>query len=99
MAPQRVCLAGNRLGCPVQGPLSYQASRTMIQYHGGFLGAGLAIKDFWGVDGNTVVFVADPNTGNILKWASQLVYCRFGQAKPLSLESNLSQRVAVLAWI
>jgi len=29
---------------------------------------GLAIKDFWGVDGNTVVFVADPNTGNILNF-------------------------------
>jgi hypothetical protein len=29
---------------------------------------GLAIKDFWGVDANTVVFVADPNTGNILNF-------------------------------
>ena len=30
--------------------------------------AGLAIKDFWGVDADTVVFVADPNTGNILNF-------------------------------
>ncbi|KAK9815943.1 hypothetical protein WJX72_012407 [[Myrmecia] bisecta] len=29
---------------------------------------GLAIKDFWGVDDDTVVFVADPNTGNILNF-------------------------------
>ena len=29
---------------------------------------GLAIKDYWGVDANTVVFVADPNTGNILNF-------------------------------
>lgn len=29
---------------------------------------GLAIKDFWGVDADTVVFVADPNTGNILNF-------------------------------
>lgn len=29
---------------------------------------GLAIKDFWGVDDNTIVFVADPNTGNILNF-------------------------------
>jgi len=29
---------------------------------------GLAIKDYWAVDPNTVVFVADPNTGNILNF-------------------------------
>ena len=29
---------------------------------------GLAIKDYWGVDGDTIVFVADPNTGNILNF-------------------------------
>eukprot|EP00899_Mesostigma_viride_P006517 jgi/Mesvir1/15867/Mv03413-RA.1 len=29
---------------------------------------GLAIKDYWGVDDDTVVFVADPNTGNILNF-------------------------------
>jgi len=29
---------------------------------------GLAIKDYWGVDADTVVFVADPNTGNILNF-------------------------------
>jgi hypothetical protein len=29
---------------------------------------GLAIRDYWGVDGDTVVFVADPNTGNILNF-------------------------------
>jgi hypothetical protein len=29
---------------------------------------GLAIKNYWAVDDNTVVFVADPNTGNILNF-------------------------------
>eukprot|EP00890_Picochlorum_soloecismus_P006015 jgi/Picsp_1/6414/NSC_03762-R1_thylakoid lumen kda protein len=29
---------------------------------------GLAIKDYWKVDEDTVVFVADPNTGNILNF-------------------------------
>ncbi|KAK9839595.1 hypothetical protein WJX84_003511 [Apatococcus fuscideae] len=29
---------------------------------------GLAIKDFWGVDDDTVVFVADPSLGNILNF-------------------------------
>ncbi|KAK9807339.1 hypothetical protein WJX73_003143 [Symbiochloris irregularis] len=29
---------------------------------------GLAIKDFWGVDGMTIVFVADTNTGNLLNF-------------------------------
>lgn len=29
---------------------------------------GLAIRDFWAVDADTVVFVADPNTGNILNF-------------------------------
>mmetsp|Transcript_8440 Transcript_8440/g.16901 ORF Transcript_8440/g.16901 Transcript_8440/m.16901 type:complete len:239 (-) Transcript_8440:291-1007(-) len=29
---------------------------------------GLAIKEYWGVDDDTVVFVADPNTGNILNF-------------------------------
>lgn len=32
------------------------------------LAAGLAIKDFWGVDADTVVFVADPGLGNILNF-------------------------------
>lgn len=32
-------------------------------------GAGLAIKNYWGVDDNTVVFVADPSLGgNILNF-------------------------------
>ena len=30
--------------------------------------AGLAIKDFWKVDADTVVFVADPSLGNILNF-------------------------------
>mmetsp|Transcript_14228 Transcript_14228/g.34236 ORF Transcript_14228/g.34236 Transcript_14228/m.34236 type:complete len:252 (-) Transcript_14228:55-810(-) len=30
---------------------------------------GLAIKDYWAVDDNTVVFVADPGLGNILNFA------------------------------
>ena len=38
----------------------------MIQYIA--CNAGLAIKDYWGVDEDTVVFVADPNTGNILNF-------------------------------
>ena len=29
---------------------------------------GLAIKDYWSVDGRTVVFVADPSFGNILNF-------------------------------
>lgn len=29
---------------------------------------GLAIRDFWGVDADTVVFVADPGLGNILNF-------------------------------
>jgi hypothetical protein len=29
---------------------------------------GLAVKDYWAVDDETVVFVADPNTGNILNF-------------------------------
>ena len=33
-----------------------------------WFGTGLAIKDFWGVDGDTVVFVADPSIGNILNF-------------------------------
>ena len=32
------------------------------------LDAGLAIKDFWKVDADTVVFVADPSLGNILNF-------------------------------
>ena len=30
---------------------------------------GLAIKDYWGVDDDTVVFVADPGLGNILNFS------------------------------
>ena len=30
---------------------------------------GLAVKDYWGVDDSTVVFVADPGLGNILNFA------------------------------
>lgn len=30
--------------------------------------AGLAVKDYWGVDDMTVVFVADTNTGNLLNF-------------------------------
>ena len=30
--------------------------------------AGLAVKDFWNVDADTVVFVADPSLGNILNF-------------------------------
>ena len=30
--------------------------------------AGSAIKEFWGVDADTVVFVADPGLGNILNF-------------------------------
>lgn len=29
---------------------------------------GLAVRDYWQVDANTVVFVADPGTGNILNF-------------------------------
>lgn len=31
--------------------------------------AGLAVKDYWAVDDNTVVFVADPGLGNILNFS------------------------------
>ena len=30
---------------------------------------GLAVKDYWGVDDDTVVFVADPGLGNILNFS------------------------------
>ena len=30
---------------------------------------GLAVKDYWAVDDNTVVFVADPGLGNILNFS------------------------------
>ena len=29
---------------------------------------GLAVRDYWGVDADTAVFVADPGTGNILNF-------------------------------
>lgn len=34
----------------------------------GSIAAGLAIKDYWGVDDSFVVLVADPNFGDILNF-------------------------------
>lgn len=31
---------------------------------------GLAVRDYWGVDADTAVFVADPGTGNILNFSA-----------------------------
>lgn len=48
---------------------------------------GLAIKDYWAVDGNTVVFVADPNTGNILNF-------NVGESVDFAVPRNFWTRVA-----
>lgn len=48
---------------------------------------GLAIKDFWGVDADTVVFVADPGLGNILNF-------NVGENVDLMVPSNFWPRLA-----
>mmetsp|Transcript_29911 Transcript_29911/g.84340 ORF Transcript_29911/g.84340 Transcript_29911/m.84340 type:complete len:161 (+) Transcript_29911:647-1129(+) len=48
---------------------------------------GLAIKDYWGVDADTVVFVADPNTGNILNF-------NVGENVDLAVPRNFWTRLA-----
>ena len=48
---------------------------------------GLAVRDYWAVDANTVVFVADPNTGNILNF-------NVGSALDLQVPPNFWTRLA-----
>jgi len=48
---------------------------------------GLAVRDYWAVDDNTVVFVADPNTGNILNF-------NVGAAVDLAVPRNFWTRLA-----
>eukprot|EP00887_Chlorella_sp_A99_P007811 scaffold20.g7811.t1 len=48
---------------------------------------GLAIKEYWGVDADTVVFVADPNTGNILNF-------NVGENVDLKVPRNFWSRLA-----
>ncbi len=55
-------IAGHGPAC-----LSVRHDSTGIDFTCSF-GAGLAIRDFWGVDDDTVVFVADPSLGNILNF-------------------------------
>lgn len=44
-----------------RGTFDFQLLLVLTLIHGFF--AGLAVRDFWSVDDNTVVFVADPSLG------------------------------------
>ena len=52
---------------------------------------GLAVKDYWGVDDDTVVFVADPGLGNILNFS---VGANVDLEVPPSFWTRLSVRTA-----
>jgi|TARA_B100001142_G_scaffold132379_1_gene133967 hypothetical protein len=43
---------------------------------------GLAVKDYWSVDDDTVVFVADPGLGNILNFSVGAFYLTLVPIRP-----------------